>query len=170
MKWEVRLSGAQDKHPLQIELERNNERWQVRLNGQSIDADVAEIDAHTISVILEGRSYEIRVTQPSEGALKLQCGLQEFTAEVADPRAWRGRRHGALEVEGQQQVVAPMPGKIVRVLVQEGDQVEAGQGLMVVEAMKMQNEVRSPKTGVVEKLLAREGQAVNAGEVLAWVG
>jgi biotin carboxyl carrier protein len=82
---------------------------------------------------------------------------------------WRGRRHGALEAEGRQQITAPMPGKVVRVLLQEGDTVEAGQGLLVVEAMKMQNEIRSPKSGRVEKLFAKEGLAVNAGDVLAWV-
>ena len=169
MKWEVRLSGTPGKHPVLVELQRNSERWQVRLNGQAIDADVAVIDAHTVSVILEGRSYEVRVAEPSEGALKLQCGLQEFTAEMADPRAGRGRRHSALELEGRQQVLAPMPGKIVRVLVKEGEKVEAGQGLIVVEAMKMQNEVRSPKAGVVERLLSKEGQAVSAGEILVWV-
>ncbi len=88
---------------------------------------------------------------------------------VADPRGWRGRRHGVLEAEGRQQIAAPMPGKVVRLLVQAGDAVEVGQGLLVVEAMKMQNEIRSPKNGRVEKLFAREGQAVNAGEILAWV-
>jgi biotin carboxyl carrier protein len=62
-----------------------------------------------------------------------------------------------------------MPGKIVRVLVRGGQKVEAGQGLIVVEAMKMQNEIRSPKTGTVERLLVKEGQPVNAGEVLAWI-
>jgi biotin carboxyl carrier protein len=62
-----------------------------------------------------------------------------------------------------------MPGKVVRVLAAVGDAVEAGQGLLVVEAMKMQNEIRSPKSGKVERLLVKEGQAVNAGEVLAWV-
>ena len=62
-----------------------------------------------------------------------------------------------------------MPGKVVRVLVQTGDRVEAGQGLMVVEAMKMQNEIKSPKSGVVERILVAEGQAVNSGEVLAWI-
>ena len=62
-----------------------------------------------------------------------------------------------------------MSGKVVRLLVKAGDRVEAGQGLFVVEAMKMQNEIRSPKSGTVERVLAKEGQAVNAGEVLAWV-
>jgi biotin carboxyl carrier protein len=62
-----------------------------------------------------------------------------------------------------------MPGKVIRLLVKPGDKVEAGQGLLVVEAMKMQNEVKSPKTGTVEKLLAKENQAVNAGDILAWI-
>jgi pyruvate carboxylase subunit B len=74
-----------------------------------------------------------------------------------------------VQAEGRQQVVAPMPGKVVRVLVSAGEQVEAGQGLLVVEAMKMQNEIRSPKSGTVEKVVASEGQAVNAGDVLVWV-
>jgi pyruvate carboxylase subunit B len=62
-----------------------------------------------------------------------------------------------------------MPGKVVRVLVQAGEKVEAGQGLLVVEAMKMQNEIRSPKGGIVERLHVKEGQPVNAGEVLCIV-
>ena len=62
-----------------------------------------------------------------------------------------------------------MPGKIIRVLVQTGEKVDAGQGLLVVEAMKMQNEIRSPKSGTVERLLVKEGQPVNAGEILAWI-
>ncbi len=62
-----------------------------------------------------------------------------------------------------------MPGKIVRILVREGDPVEAGQGLLVVEAMKMQNEIRSPKSGIIERVLAAEGQPVNAGEILCIV-
>ena len=88
--------------------------------------------------------------------------------EIFDPRSWRRRRGAGIELEGRQQLVAPMPGKIVRVLVAAGQQVSAGQGLLVIEAMKMQNEIRSPKSGTVEKL-AREGQTVNAGEVLAIV-
>jgi biotin carboxyl carrier protein len=74
-----------------------------------------------------------------------------------------------LEAQGRQQIVAPMPGKVVRVLVSAGDEVAAGQGLLVVEAMKMQNEIRSPKQGKVERFEVQEGQAVNAGEVLCVV-
>jgi len=109
------------------------------------------------------------VTPSPDGKLKLQTGSREFTAEVIDPRAWSGRRHGNAEAEGRQQIVAPMPGKVVRLLVKAGDHVEAGQGLLVVEAMKMQNEIRSPKSGTLERVLAKEGQPVNAGEVLCVV-
>jgi biotin carboxyl carrier protein len=169
MKFEVLVSGASGKQRRVVELERKGPAWRVVLDGQSVDADLIEIDAHTVSVLIDGRSYAIQITQPPNSPLKLQTALREFTAEVADPRAWRNRRHSLLPAEGRQQVVAPMPGKVVRVLVHAGEKVQAGQGLLVVEAMKMQNEIRSPKTGTVERLVAKEGQPVNAGEILCVV-
>lgn len=169
MKLEVQLTTPSGKKLRTVEIEREAERWRISLDGQRVNADAVEIAPNTLSLLLDGQSYKVHITPSSDGVLKLQTGLQEFTAEVADPRAWRGRRHGALEAEGRQQVVAPMPGKVVRVLVEAGDKVEAGQGLLVVEAMKMQNEIRSPKGGTVERLQVKEGQPVNAGDVLAWV-
>jgi biotin carboxyl carrier protein len=169
MKFEVQVTGASGKKLRTVELERNGDCWKIMLDGQAVAADAVEIAANTLSVLLDGQAFEVRIAKSPEGGLKIQAGLQEFTAEVADPRAWRGRRHGALEAEGRQQIVAPMPGKVVRLLVKAGDKVEAGQGLLVVEAMKMQNEIRSPKSGAVGRLFAVEGQAVNAGDVLAWV-
>jgi biotin carboxyl carrier protein len=165
MKFDVRI---EDKTRI-VELECIADRWRITLDGEPLDADAVQIAPNIFSILLRGQSHEIRVTPSPNGTLTLQTGLEEFTAEVVDPRAWSGRRHSALEAEGRQQVVAPMPGKVVRLLVKAGDTVEAGQGLLVVEAMKMQNEIRSPKSGVVERLLAQEGQAVNAGEILAWV-
>ncbi len=169
MKFEVRLSGADGDKLRTVELERVEDQWKVSLDGQPVSADAVEIDSNTLSLLLDGQSYDVHVVESLDGVLNLQTGLQEFTAEVTDPRAWRGRRHGALEAEGRQQVVAPMPGKVVRILVEVGDTVEAGQGLLVVEAMKMQNEIRSPKGGIVEHLRVKEGQPVNAGEVLCIV-
>jgi biotin carboxyl carrier protein len=165
MKFEVLINGTRRI----VELERDTNRWRISLDGEPADADAVEIAPNIFSVLLNGKSYEIRVTPNPSGTLTLQTGRNEFTAEVIDPRAWRGRRHGALEAEGRQQILAPMPGKIVRVLVQAGERVQAGQGLLVVEAMKMQNEIRSPKSGTVERLLIKEGQPVNAGEVLCVV-
>lgn len=169
MKYEVQLITPTGKRTRIVELERNTERWKITLDGQPIEADIVEVAPNTVSVLLDGQAFEFQITQLPGGLLKLQARAQEFSAEVADPRAWRGRRHGPLEAEGRQQVVAPMPGKVIRVLVKAGDKVEAGQGLLVVEAMKMQNEIRSAKSGTVERLFAKEGQPVNAGEILAWV-
>ena len=169
MKYEVQLDGPSGKKTRIVELERSAGGWRVILDGQPVDADAVEISSHTLSILLNGQSHEIRITPSSDGKLKLQTGTQEFTAEVIDPRAWSGRRHAHVEAEGRQQIVAPMPGKVIRLLVKAGDHVEAGQGLLVVEAMKMQNEIRSPKSGTVERVFAREGQPVTAGEILAWV-
>jgi biotin carboxyl carrier protein len=165
MKFEVLINNRRRI----IDLDRDASCWRISLDGNIVDADAAEIAPNIFSVLLNGKSHEIRVTPDPSGTLTLQTGHNEFTAEITDPRAWRGRRHGALEAEGRQQILAPMPGKIIRVLIQAGAKVQAGQGLLVVEAMKMQNEIRSPKSGTVERLLVREGQPVNAGEVLAWI-
>jgi biotin carboxyl carrier protein len=168
MKREILLTSPAGKETRIVELRREGDTWRAIVDGDPLQADAVEIAPHTFSILLDGKSYELRITPLPNGRLKIQSARGELTAEVLDPREWRGR-HGALEVQGRQQVVAPMPGKIVRILVQAGETVEAGQGLVVVEAMKMQNEIRSPKNGKVEKIIAKEGETVNAGDVLAWV-
>jgi len=169
MRFDVQVSGASGTVKRVVELERTESNWRISVDGHPLDADVVDVAPYTFSILLRGRVHEVRVAAAPNGTLQIQDGLQTFTAEVVDPRAWRRRRHGDVEAEGRQQVAAPMPGKIVRVLVKAGDKVEAGQGLVVVEAMKMQNEIRSPKSGTVERVLANEGQAVNNGDVLVWV-
>ena len=165
MKCEVKIG---DKTRV-VELTRQGDAWSVSLDGKPVQAEALEVSPNTYSILMDGRSYEICVAPRPDGNLTLLTGPLELTAEIADPRAWRGRKHGGVEAEGRQQIVAPMPGKVVRLLVAEGDKVEAGQGLFVVEAMKMQNEIRSPKSGTVESLKVKEGQPVNAGEILAFV-
>jgi biotin carboxyl carrier protein len=87
---------------------------------------------------------------------------------VRDPRRL-SRARSSLEVSGRQKIASPMPGKVVRVLARPGDQVSVGQGLLVVEAMKMQNEIRSPKSGRVVAVFVTEGAPVAGGETLAEV-
>jgi biotin carboxyl carrier protein len=169
MKFEVLLSSPDGKTTRIVELERDGQTWSIALDGQPVDADIAEIALNTLSVLLRGESHEIRITRSSDGKLQLQSDLREFTAEAIDPRSWRGRRLGHTEVEGRQQIAAPMTGKVVRLLVSTGDRVEVGQGLLVVEAMKMQNEIRSIKSGTVERVSVTVGQSVSAGEILAWI-
>ena len=169
MKFEIELTGASGKRKHAVEFNRKGNVCGVAIDGRAVDADAVQIAPNVVSVMLAGQSFELHISRSADGTLKLRCGAHEYTAEIIDPRAWRGRRHGAFEAEGRQQILAPMPGKIIRVLVQTGERVDAGQGLLVVEAMKMQNEIRSPKSGTVERLLVKEGQPVNAGEILAWI-
>ena len=170
MRYEVKLSSSTSGEKKRVvELERHASGWRVKLDGKPVAVDAAEISPNTLSILLDGQSFEITVTPYPDGKLQLHTGTREFIAEVIDPRAWSGRRHSSVEAEGRQQIVAPMPGKVVRLLAKAGEHVEAGQGLLVVEAMKMQNEIRSPKSGTVKRVLAHEGQPVNAGEVLCVV-
>jgi biotin carboxyl carrier protein len=151
-----------------VEVTREGNRLRVGLAGRRIEADAVEVATGTYSVLVGGRAFEVRV-EPVADRLRVYAGTLEYNIQISDPRAWKRRRGAGLEAEGRQEITTPMPGKVVRVLVKQGDAVEAGQGLLVVEAMKMQNEIRSPKSGVIEKLLVTEGQTVNASEPLAVV-
>jgi biotin carboxyl carrier protein len=165
VKLNIQLGGR----TRELELSREGRRLRAELDGRAIEADALELGPGQYSILLEGVACEVYV-EPAPAGLIVNVSGRRVQARVDDPRRWRGAGRGAgVEAEGRQQVLAPMPGKVVRVLVRQGEKVEVGRGLVVVEAMKMQNEIRSPKTGAVERLLVTEGQAVNAGEVLAVV-
>jgi biotin carboxyl carrier protein len=151
-----------------IEASTENGHTSCVIDGRRLNADPVEIAPGLYSILLDGESFEAQAREAGEDVIVTVDG-RDFPFRAEDPREWR-RDGSALEAEGRQQVVASMPGKVVRVLVAAGQTVNAGQGLAVIEAMKMQNEVRSPKSGTVERLLVSEGQAVNAGEILAIVG
>jgi biotin carboxyl carrier protein len=162
MKLEIALNG--EAH--QVELVTIGERLRCTIDGTPLEADAVQIAPGIYSILIDGESLDVRV-EPDGGGLRVAAAEQKWRAEIRDPRQWRRNRSGGSEAEGRQQVSAPMPGKIIRVLVRAGETVGAKQGLFVVEAMKMQNEIRSPKSGKVERLLVSEGQTVNAGEALA---
>jgi biotin carboxyl carrier protein len=151
------------EHAVELTIEGNLVRGTI--DGNAVEADAIQVSPGTYSILVGGQAFEVRV-EPGTTGLRVYADGREYSAEVHDPRRWRPGGVSTLEAEGRQKVLAPMPGKIVRVLVNSGDRVETGQGLVVVEAMKMQNEVRSPKSGVVERLLVSEGQPVTAGETL----
>jgi biotin carboxyl carrier protein len=130
--------------------------------------DALEVAPNTYSILVNGRAFEAVVIPVAEGVL-VRCGGQEFHATVSDPRAWRRGRGALFGAEGKQQVTAPMPGKVIRILVSAGETVEADQGLVVVEAMKMQNEIRAPKAGTIERIFIREGQVIASGEALVTI-
>ena len=128
--------------------------------------DAARSGNNVLSLLFDGKSFAFE-RDPASGALTLAG--HRYEVEVRDPRSLRSRRAASQSAEGLRQLTAPMPGKVVRILAATGTSVEAGQGVLVVEAMKMQNELKSPKAGKVQKILVAEGAAVNAGDVLAIV-
>jgi biotin carboxyl carrier protein len=162
MKVEVRILGFERS----IEIERIGPNKFRARDDEGAQIDALEVAPRTYSVIINGHAFEAVVIPAAEGVL-VRCGRREFPASILDPRAWRRRHAAVFGAEGQQKVTAPMPGKVVRLLVSEGATVEADQGLMVMEAMKMQNEIRASTGGKVERIFVREGQAVAAGEPLA---
>jgi biotin carboxyl carrier protein len=164
MKLDVEIDGK--THRIELLQTRGLSRWFA--DGRPLDADGKEVSPGVYSILVGGESFEVRVERIGAD-LRATTQGSEYKVAIRDPREWKKNRAGAAEAEGRQQILAPMPGKVVRVLVAAGDGVQAGQGLMVVEAMKMQNEIRAPKSGKIERLAVTEGQTVNAGEVVAVV-
>src|SRR5579862_8569115 len=150
-----------------LELNRVNERWSCRLNGTELEVDAVVARLDVLSLRIGNLAYEVK-SERVVNDLHLWVGSRRFAVEVRDPRSLRGRARAG-DDHGPKKITAPMPGKVVRVLVSEGEEVEPGHGIAVVEAMKMQNEIKSPKKGRVAKILVSGGAAVNAGDVLAIV-
>lgn len=164
MRYLLTINGQ----PHTLELERG-ETLLGRMDGEVFAADAVQIAPGVFSLLIGGRSFAARLAAESPAGYVVEVDGNACTVAVQDPRQWR-RGNGPLVREGRRHLAAPMPGKVVRLLVAPGRRVEAGQGLIVVEAMKMQNEIRSPAAGTVEAVLVAEGQAVAAGESLLIIG
>ena len=137
-------------------------------DGPEREANVESPVPGIYTVLVDGRSYDAFV-ESARGALIVSIEGHRFEIEVRDPR--RMSKHGAGAAGGGVQTLAsPMPGKVVRLLVAVGDAVEAGQGVLVIEAMKMQNELKASHAGTVLTIAAKEGATVAAGEALATIG
>jgi biotin carboxyl carrier protein len=166
-----------------VELERAGGAWMAAIDGRAVTLDAVQVrsgwslllgpaeaghseDATRSSL---GRtSFDVSVDDRGRGALTVYVGGRAIEASVIDPRAYarRGRDHGAGGRSGLRQVTAPMPGRVLKVLVKPGDHVAARQGLAVIEAMKMENELRAPGDGVVREVRTVEGASVEAGTIL----
>ena len=164
MKLQIEIAGKKRR----VELTQAGARPVWTIDGQRLEADATALSPGIYSILIDGKSIDVRVERLGS-QLRVIAGGREFSVLPQDEREWRRNRAGSVEAEGRQQVLAPMPGKIVRVLVSAGDSVRAGQGLLVVEAMKMQNEIRAPKSGTIDRVRVVEGQTVNAGEVVVIV-
>jgi biotin carboxyl carrier protein len=158
-------------------VQRTGDRWRVTLDGAPHLVHAVAVDDATLSLLVAGvdPAMPIRsvraVVAPRSAPGELDVHINGRHVAVAVRPAGVGRRRGgrAEGAGGPQRLVAPMPGKVVRVLVAPGDRVSARQGLVVVEAMKMENELRAAHAGRVVSVAVAEGQSVDAGAVLAVV-
>ena len=161
------FDAAVDGRTIRVEVRGQDGRYQVSLDGRTMEVDCQETGSHFLSLLIDGRSYEVGLEKRSTGytvvleddVLFVDLANASRTMGGAPPRA----------AGGPARVAAPMPGKLVKVLVEPGQEVASGQGLVVMEAMKMENELRSPRAGRVRALPVREGQAVETGAILAVV-
>jgi len=129
-----------------------------------MELDAVHLHGLALSILADTRSYACELEPGADGKVSVRVNQSVHPLEVLDERKLRMRRAGGkFSLDGPQRVDAPMPGKVVRVLVKKGDAVSEGQGLVVVEAMKMENELKSPKAGIVSELFAVEGAAVENG-------
>jgi biotin carboxyl carrier protein len=150
-----------------IDVRRSGDRWQVTVDGRPVEVDLAMAGGR-LSLLIDQRSYEVAVERRSAVDVLVRVNGREVPVAL-------GRRgsaaapagSGAGPVAGPAAIIAPMPGRVVKLLVNAGDPVAVRQGVIVVEAMKMENELRAPKAGTVRELRVAEGALVEAGATLA---
>jgi biotin carboxyl carrier protein len=159
------LRAGEEDHLAEISGE--GDRLTILLDGKPRTVDVLQGDQGSLSLLIDGRAYACDFETRKGGQVRVHIRESVFELEVLDER--RARRQlvsGGLGASGPQVILAPMPGKIVRLLAKVGQAVKAGEGLIVIEAMKMENELRSPKAGRVKDVSVTPGTSVEAGRVL----
>jgi biotin carboxyl carrier protein len=150
----------------EVSVDRQNGIYIVEVDDARFEVDGHKLEGDFFSILTEGRSYEVSVERRRDG-YHVRHGASERMVTFSDRS--RRDREAAAAAGGPAKIVSVMPGKVVRLLVGEGEDVEAGQGVVVVEAMKMENEIATSKAGRVKSLLVEPGQAVESGALLAVV-
>jgi biotin carboxyl carrier protein len=153
-----------------VELLADGSLWRAIVDGEEAGLDAAELAPGAYSILTDGRSREVAVSRDGDNfVVRLGGAAYEMTV-LDEVRARTRRPERALGAGGPATLRAPMPGLVVEIKAAVGDRLEAGQPLVVMEAMKMQNELGSPGTGKVEKIHVKIGQSVESGQVLVTLG
>jgi len=164
LKYFIELNGTNHE----VELPQSGHTDHVKINGEQVKVDYHSQQRDTYILYINNRPHQIDI-HPNGDQLLMQVGGINFDAVVRDERQDAVRRiigSKSSKREGAGNIKAPMPGLIVKISVKEGDPVSKGQGILVVEAMKMENEITAPIDGVIKKCLIEEGQTVNKGELM----
>ncbi len=149
-----------------VHLDRTESGYRIELGGIDYEVNVAHDGGAIHSLLIEGRQHEVTMRRQKEGVYWVNSTLGVDEVEVMDPLTHLARAAHEATGSGAKQVTAYMPGRVVEILVAEGDEVEAGQGILVLEAMKMKNEIQAESSGKVEKLHVEQDQTVEGGDPL----
>jgi biotin carboxyl carrier protein len=163
VQYELEIGGRR----VHVVVTRSGDGFAVSVDGRTRQVDAARIDAHTLSLVVDNVwSNEVNIAaDPVAGHLAVHVGGTPVIVTL-NGRRRSGRKEDGTTGSGPQRLVAPMPGKVVRVVVKAGDVVSARQPVVVVEAMKMENELRASRAGTVAEVHVREGMSVDAGALL----
>jgi pyruvate carboxylase subunit B len=154
-----------------VEIESDDKGCVVRIGERAYLVDRVPTSGTVRSLVIEGRQFEVSVRPNSGGRYQIGLPGAIEEVEVLDPLTYLAQKGEAREASrGPRTVTAYMPGRVVALLVEEGQEVESGEGLVVLEAMKMENEIRAETAGVVRKVLVTEGQTVEGGDPLFEIG
>jgi|ERR1043166_3955275 biotin carboxyl carrier protein len=164
----MRLHATIGEHEFNVDVRIQGSRVFALLDDRKYEIDLQHPGDNRLVLIADGDVFDCRVdaSVESDSAVNVTVGTRHYGIALADPKRLRSAITAGAHSGGAARIAAPMPGKVVRVLAESGSQVEAGQGIVVVEAMKMQNEMKSPRAGTVT-LNVEVGATVNGGDVLA---
>jgi biotin carboxyl carrier protein len=167
----MKLHATIGDYQTDILIQDDGARVHAEIDSRAYSLDVRESGAGGYVLMVDGQVFDCRIDgRPNSGKpIDVIVGTKTYSVTLIDPKRLRGASGAVAHADEAVRIVSPMPGKVVRLLVNVGDQVEVGAGIVVVEAMKMQNEMKSPKTGTVVALKVDVGATVNAGDVLAVV-
>lgn len=156
-----------EKH--EIEVKQADGKVFAAIDGREYELDVSEPEQNVYLLKNRSKIFEAFVSpqQKAGDPFQVQIGRHSLDIKLIDPKRLRGTASDAEHGDGAAEIRTAMPGKVVRILIEKGASVEKGDGVLVVEAMKMQNELKSPKAGVVKDIRVQEGATVSAGDVLA---
>jgi biotin carboxyl carrier protein len=157
-------SGGESR---ELEIRKDGSRIVAEIGGKTYEIDGSSPEPGVWLLKNGHRVFEAFVLPQAEtGRYKVSTGTDAFDITVADPRRLRASGAAGADTDGVVEIRTQMPGKVVRILAAVGDEVETGDGVVVVEAMKMQNEMKSPKSGKISEVRCSEGDTVNSGDVL----
>ena len=165
----MKLHATTAELEMSVQIRRSEGRVFASIDGRDYELEVHQSASSSMVRAADGKVFDCRVEgKPSSGqSVNVFVGPRRYAVTLTDPKRLRGAAASGGPADGVARIIAAMPGKVVRVLVEPGAHLEAGAGVIVVEAMKMQNEMKAPKAGVVTALNVAVGATVNAGEVLA---